>query len=386
MACVMTNPAAYPGGYPPRSVKASQIASLKDGTVVPFDPMTFVASAFKHVPGAILSLGVATHSSCTNEEPIGAPETAVRGTMSEEQAAAILEAGAAGGPQSGPDMQLAGVITETAKLLDGSAVVVEGGALKAAGVNEINPTASAGKKKKRRRLLFQRDGGGDVDVDGDREIGGGGDEGPRRGGGQQSPLRRRRLSQLDALNPGDADATSALASKLAEDAVEMVLMGNEGMSPHGYGEFEVKAAAETLTLTKGYSWDTGRDLVEALKNGSWTGEVYFPISGCVMTESNKGYVRELLNTKLGWAVILRGAVLFNKELRAALLEELDTSRTFMGFDFVQLPNGEPLTEREVFVQPVLEDAAAVEGLSDEGKEAAAKFAAEYKQRNPGMGK
>ena len=42
-----TNPAAYPGGYPPRSVKAAQIASLKDGTVVPFDPMTFVASAFK---------------------------------------------------------------------------------------------------------------------------------------------------------------------------------------------------------------------------------------------------------------------------------------------------------------------------------------------------
>jgi hypothetical protein len=27
-----------------------------------------------------------------------------------------------------------------------------------------------------------------------------------------------------------------------------------------------------------------------------------------------------------------------------------------------------------------------EGLTDEGKEAAAKFAAEYKQRNPGMGK
>lgn len=379
MACVMTNPAAYPGGYPPRSVKASQIASLKDGTVVPFDPMTFVASAFKHVPGAILSLGVATHSTCTNEEPIEAPESAVPGTMTEEQAAAILEAGAAGSPQSGPDMQLAGVITETAKLLDGSAVVVEGGALKAAGVNEINPAAGGGKKKKR-RLLFQRDGGGEVDRDGS------GGEGPRRGGEQQKPLRQRRLTQLDSLNPGDGDATSALASKLAEDAVEMVLMGNEGMSPHGYGEFEVKAAAETLTLTKGYSWDTGRDLVEALKNGSWTGEVYFPISGCVMTESKKGYVRELLNTKLGWAVILRGAVLFNKELRASLLEELDTSRTFMGFDFVQLPNGEPLTEREVFVQPVLEDAAAMEGLSDEGKDAAAKFAKEYKQRNPGMGK
>ena len=150
---------------------------------------------------------------------------------------------------------------------------------------------------------------------------------------------------------------NALASKLAEDAVEMVLMGNEGMSPHGYGEYDVKGSAESLTLTKGYSWDTGRDLVDALRNGSWTGEVYFPICGCVMTESNKGYIRELLSTKLGWAVILRGAVLFNKELRAALLEELDTSRTFMGVDFVTLPDGEPLTEKEVFVLPVLEDAA-----------------------------
>jgi hypothetical protein len=105
----------------------------------------------------------------------------------------------------------------------------------------------------------------------------------------------------------------------------MVLMGNEGMSPHGYGEYQVKQSAESLTLTKvggalvklhtavthslkapgfnpwayeviswfqsfafksnlyryaeGYSWDTGRDLIDALKNGSWTGEVYFPISG-----------------------------------------------------------------------------------------------------------
>jgi hypothetical protein len=39
-----------------------------------------------------------------------------------------------------------------------------------------------------------------------------------------------------------------------------------------------------------------------------------------MTETTKGYLRELLSTKLGWAVILRGAVLFNKELRAVLLE------------------------------------------------------------------
>ena len=181
--------------------------------------------------------------------------------------------------------------------------------------------------------------------------------------------------------------TDVRASKRAINVIRVAGVPlHDGMSPHGYGEYDVKGSAESLTLTKGYNWDTGRDLVESLRNGSWTGEVYFPISGCVMTESNKGYIRELLSTKLGWAVILRGAVLFNKELRATLLEELDTSRTFMGVDFVTLPDGEPLTEKEVFVLPVLEDAAKLEGLSDEGKEAATKYAQEYALRNPGMGK
>ena len=62
------------------------------------------------------------------EEPLNAPKSAVPGTMTEEEAQAILAAGAAEGPQAGrADMQLAGVITETAKLLDGSTVAVEVG-------------------------------------------------------------------------------------------------------------------------------------------------------------------------------------------------------------------------------------------------------------------
>jgi hypothetical protein len=79
--------------------------------------------------------------------------------------------------------------------------------------------------------------------------------------------------------------------------------------------------------------------------------VYFPVSGCVLAQSSTGYLRELLSTKLGWAIILRGAVLFTADLRAVLLRELDTSRTFLASDFVQLPDGEPLTEKEVNVQP-----------------------------------
>ena len=58
-------PGAYPGGQPPKNLKAVQVSSLTDGTiVVPFDPVSFVGAVFDHVPGAILMLGVATmHSS-----------------------------------------------------------------------------------------------------------------------------------------------------------------------------------------------------------------------------------------------------------------------------------------------------------------------------------
>jgi len=330
LSCVMTNPASYPGGYPPRSVRAAQIASLTDGTVVPFDPMTFVASAFKHVPGAILSIGVASHAPCTNEEALNQHYTEQPGQMTAEQE--LAEAAAL----SGPDLHLAGVISETAKLLGEGAVPA----------GDVNQPAPANRRR-----------------------------------------HHRRLAQLDAINPGgDSAALAGEMAKLAEDAVEMVLMGNEGMSPHGYGGYDVKASAEILTPTMGYSWNTGRDVLNVLHNGSWTGEVYFPVSGCVLAESSTGYLRELLSTKLGWAVILRGAVLFTADLRAVLLRELDTSRTFLASDFVQLPDGEPLTEKEVFVRPVLGDVEAMAGLTDEGRAARNTYAAAYKQRNPREGK
>mmetsp|Transcript_4338 Transcript_4338/g.10535 ORF Transcript_4338/g.10535 Transcript_4338/m.10535 type:complete len:590 (-) Transcript_4338:322-2091(-) len=347
LACVMTNPAAYPGGYPPRSIKAAQVASLRDGTLVPFDPVTFVAHAFKHVPGAILSLAVASHSTCTNEEPLNAgPKAAVPETMTEEEAEAEVDRIGAQAGGGGANMQLAGVITETARLLDGSNPVLEGGALHSAGMNELNPGAA----------VYQGATAG------------------------RKHLHRRQLLQLDALN----DATTsddAAARELASEAVEMVLMGNEGLSPRGFGQYEVKEAAEALVMSKGYSWDSGRDLIDLLKNGSWTGEVYFPIQGCMMTETTKGYVRELLSTKLGFAVIMRGPVLFNQELRTALLSELDTSRTFMGYDFTKLPDGWPLGEREVFVDAVIDDKTAV---ADDPERA--KFEQEYKERNPGEGR
>ena len=154
---------------------------------------------FQHVPGAILSLGVASHSTCTNEEPINAPKSAVPETMTEEQAKAVLAANAEG-PQAGPDMQLAGVITETAKLLDGSAVATEGGALQAAGVNEVNPAAAGatpGGKKKRKTMMMRRSLLHSAEEDEEEEE-------DRIG----QKLRQRRLLQLDALNPAEAGVGS----------------------------------------------------------------------------------------------------------------------------------------------------------------------------------
>ena len=148
-----------------------------------------------------MSLGVASHATCTNEEPINAPKSAVPETMTEEQAEAILAANA-GGPQAGPDMQLAGVITETAKLLDGSTVATEGGALQAAGVNEVNPASAGaspgGKKKKRKTMMMRRSLPHSAEEDDEEE------EEDRIG----QKLRQRRLLQLDALNPAEAGVGS----------------------------------------------------------------------------------------------------------------------------------------------------------------------------------
>ena len=74
---------------------------------------TFLAHAFKHVPGAILSLAVASHSTCTNEEAVGAPPAVVPEVMTEEDAAAATER------ITTEQTQLAGVIEEAGFRLSG---------------------------------------------------------------------------------------------------------------------------------------------------------------------------------------------------------------------------------------------------------------------------
>ena len=56
---------------PPRSYTLAQLANTRpDATFVPYDPTALIDAAKRDVPGAILSLGAATHVSCALEQPV----------------------------------------------------------------------------------------------------------------------------------------------------------------------------------------------------------------------------------------------------------------------------------------------------------------------------
>ena len=64
-------------------------------------------------------------------------------------------------------------------------------------------------------------------------------------------------------------------------------------------------------------------------------------------------MRELADARLGFSIVARGPVLFTEATRVAMLSELDASRAVIGSDLVRLPEGERLTERQIFVDPVV---------------------------------
>ena len=65
--------------------------------------------------------------------------------------------------------------------------------------------------------------------------------------------------------------------------------------------------------------------------------------------------------------MIRGPALLTKRLRLWILEELSVSRTFLADDFVRLPEGERVSEKTVFLDPVTENPeATLEGLMDGG--------------------
>ena len=93
-----------------------------------------------------------------------------------------------------------------------------------------------------------------------------------------------------------------------------------------------------------------------------------------------GYLRELADARLGFSIVARGPVLFTEATRVAMLSELDASRAVIGSDLVRLPEGERLTERQIFVDPVVahpEEALESREAEEALEEAAMELGADY---------
>ena len=88
----------------------------------------------------------------------------------------------------------------------------------------------------------------------------------------------RKLLQLDALNQLSVEETELVALKDLSYPSRVVQFSD---FPTGYGEYDVHAAAKQLQMTKGLSWDTS-DVMALLNNGTFTGDVWFPISACYL--------------------------------------------------------------------------------------------------------
>ena len=117
-----------------------------------------------------------------------------------------------------------------------------------------------------------------------------------------------------------------------------------------------RTAARRVSHHRSYGWDTGADLIALVRNGTWEGDVLFPVAACALPSTASeapGYLRELADARLGFSIVARGPVLFTEATRVAMLSELDASRAVIGSDLVRLPEGERLTERQIFVDPVV---------------------------------
>ena len=151
------------------------------------------------------------------------------------------------------------------------------------------------------------------------------------------------------------------------DEVEDTAGDTAGDGPKSVSEestrHDVRAQAALLTDQRGYGWRTHRAIVDLVRDAGWDGDVYYPMHACVMPRTDPGFVRALLDVSFGNAAMIRGPALLTKGLRLWILEELGAARTFLADDFARLPEGEPVTEKEVFLDPVTENPeATLEGL------------------------
>lgn len=330
---------------PPRSYTLAQLANARnpnpnpnnpnpDADFVPFDPKDLVEVAKRDVPGAILSLSAATHVSCALEQPVRV-DSRIEKRLIKEQLLAGLTRVTRFGQERGGMLRGAGpaippMFAKAVARVKRSEAAAEVAAARDAAVSAAKSAAAlAGGDERRRRIL-------QLDAD-------------------MSAFAAEEANKRAAMHETDLDEVEDTAGDTAGD-------GPKSVSEES-ARRDVRAQAARLTDQRGYGWRTHRAIVDLVHDAGWDGDVYFPMHACVMPRTDPGFVRALLDVSFGNAAMIRGPALLTKGLRLWILEELSAARTFLADDFVRLPEGEPVTEKEVFLDPVTENPeATLEGL------------------------
>jgi hypothetical protein len=168
---------------------------------------------------------------------------------------------------------------------------------------------------------------------------------------------RRRLRQMDFEVMAEAEAAQMAEERRAAYAEERSVAARDGAATR-LGTYEYLAEAASLLRVASYGPEIGVEQLRLLRNASWYGDAWFPHSACALSgvaRAHPGYLRDLTNRRLGYAVALDGNALLTEQLRLALLRELDPSRVVLNYDFARLPRGERVTDKEIFVDPVVDD-------------------------------
>ena len=354
---------------PPRSYTLAQIANTRpDATFVPYDPTTLIDAAKRDVPGAILSLSAATHVSCALEQPVRR-DSRIEKRLIKDQLLRGITRVKRFGQKARANGARHGMGPDIPPMIRKAIARVGGAGIKAANASAV---ASSIANAQRKAASAARDAAAAA-------TGGGGgassaapsaDEGDAKPSGDD---RRRTLLQLDADMSAFAAEEAAKQAAMKETDLDDVKDGAHiyGDAPKSVSQestrHDIRAQAAKLTNARGYGWRTHRSILDLINDAGWAGDVYFPMHACVMPRTDPGFVRALLDVSFGNAAMIRGPALLTKRLRLWILEELSVSRTFLADDFVRLPEGERVSEKTVFLDPVTENPeATLEGLMDGG--------------------
>jgi hypothetical protein len=177
--------------------------------------------------------------------------------------------------------------------------------------------------------------------------------------------RRRGLLQMDFEVMAIAEA-----EQMNRERAAMKERSDARRAEKDARAFDAVAHARSLARVGAFDWTSGDAVDALLANATWRGDVFLPIPACAMPRQRRdapGFVRDALDRRLGRVALLRGPALLTKGQRAAMLSELDSSRTMLGHDLVRLPDGERMRESEVFFDPLVDNP---EAALEEGEEEA----------------